>query len=82
MVRAQVQLTERQVEVLKRRAHRDKVSFAELIRRAVDLFCLQERELPTEDRRRRALALMGRHGSGDSRGSADHDRILAEAYLK
>lgn len=82
MIRTQVQLTEAQMEELRKRAHRDKVSVAELVRRAVDLLCGQDRQVSFEDRRRRALALFGRHGSGHADGSAEHDRLLAEAYRR
>ena len=83
MVRTQIQLTERQARELKRMAAREGVSMAEVVRRAVDAK-IQEGsgEVPWEERVRRALAVMGKFKSGIRDLSTNHDKYLAEDYLK
>jgi Arc/MetJ-type ribon-helix-helix transcriptional regulator len=80
MVRTQVQLTEEQVDRLRRLATESGRSIAELVRLGVDLY-LGSRYQPTQNERiERALALAGRFASGLKDVSAGHDRYLAEAY--
>jgi hypothetical protein len=78
MIRTQVQLTDEQAEALRRRARRERVSIAELVRRAIDAFTRAEppagREL-----RDRAIRAAGRFASGVEETSSRHDEALAEA---
>lgn len=80
MVRTQVQLRKRQLEVLKARAAKDKVSVSEVVRRAVDLLTQIESMTSTEEQRRRAMAVAGRFASGRSDVAERHDDYLTEAY--
>ena len=81
MVRTQVQLTEEQVERLRRLAGESGQSMAELVRLGVDLY-LSSRYQPTQNERiERALAFAGAFASGLKDVGAEHDRYLAEAYL-
>ena len=79
MIRTQIQLTDEQAEVLRRRARRENVSMAELVRRAIDVFT--RTDLPSgrevRDRARRAA---GRFASGVPDTSRRHDEALAEAF--
>ena len=79
MVRTQIQLTDEQVEVLRRRSQRENVSIAELIRQAIDAFTRTE---PPNNRelRDRALRAAGRFGSGIRDTSSRHDEALVEAF--
>ena len=81
MVRTQIQLTERQARELKRMAAREGVSMAEIIRRAVDAKIREgAREIPWEERVRRARSAMGKFHSGLKDVARRHDHYLAEAY--
>jgi len=79
MVRTQIQLTEKQAEVLRQRSKRENVSIAELVRQAIDTFTRAEppsgREL-----RNRAISAAGRFASGVHDTSSHHDDALAEAF--
>ena len=82
MVRMQVQLTEEQADRLRRLATESGQSIAELVRVGVDLY-LGSRHQPTQNERiEHAVALAGRFASGLKDVSADHDRYLAEAYIR
>lgn len=82
MVRTQIQLTEEQSEQLKTLAQLDKVSVAELIRQSVDSFLSSRGIMSQEERKRRALSVIGiaRSGLGDL--SVNHDKYLAEIYAE
>ena len=81
MVRTQIQLTEEQAQALKRVARREKVSMAEIIRRSVNSFITSAEAGPSdEERRRRALSLIGCATGGPRDMSVNHDRYLAEIY--
>jgi len=80
MIRTQVQLNEIQVEVLRARAASEKVSVAELVRQAVDQMIEGEGLPTTAERRRRAMAVVGRYASGATDVSTRHDHYLSEAY--
>lgn len=80
MIRTQVQLTNEQVGKLKALAITYDVSMAELIRRSVDDFLAARRPLDTGERKRHALAVIGRFHSGLSDVSVNHDRYLADVY--
>jgi cell division septum initiation protein DivIVA len=79
MVRTQIQLTDEQAESLRRRARRENVSMAELVRRAIDAFT---RTGPPSGRevRNRAMAAAGRFASGVRDTSRRHDEALAKAF--
>jgi hypothetical protein len=80
MIRTQVQLTETQMEALRRLATLKKKSLADLVRQSVELYL--DRESPAGDalRVQRALAVVGKFSSGSRDGSSEHDRHLADAY--
>ena len=80
MIRTQIQLNEEQSRRLKDMAAREKVSMAELMRQAVDLWLLSASPVSVEERRQRTLAIVGCFGSGVSDVSERHDEYLAEAY--
>jgi Ribbon-helix-helix protein, copG family len=79
MIRTQVQLTEQQAEVLRRRSKRERTSVAELVRQAIDAFTRAE---PPGERelRDRAIGAVGRFASGVRDTSSRHDEALAEAF--
>lgn len=79
MIRTQVQLTEAQADVVKRVAARRGISMAEVLRELVDAHLVESAE---SDRRERAMRAVGRHHSGRTTVSRDHDRELAEAYQR
>ncbi len=79
MIRAQIQLTEKQAEILRRRAKRENVSLAELVRRAVDAFT--RTEPPSRaDLREHAIRVAGRFASGSHDTSRRHDEVLIDAF--
>jgi len=82
VVRTQIQLTEKQVEKLKRMAVAEHRSMADLIRQAVDRFVESRARADIEERRSRAIAVAGRFHSKTGDLSEAHDKYLAEAYGK
>jgi hypothetical protein len=82
MVRTQIQLTERQAKVVKAMAQARGISAAEMIRRAIDELVESNRMIGDEDRRARALNVVGRFRSGRRDVSKHHDAYLSEAYQK
>lgn len=80
MVRTQIQLTEEQAKAVKKIASAQGLSVAELIRRAVDNIVNSSTIVDTEERKRRALEIVGRFRSGKRDVSKEHDAYLAEAY--
>lgn len=80
MIRTQIQLEEAQYRALKERAARQRTSMAELIRRAVRAWLETSTEMSEQERRRRALAVIGQFHSGLSDVAERHDEYLAEAY--
>jgi len=82
MVRTQIQLTEDQVEALKRLASKKHVSIAELIRQGVDTLIRSTGTVSPEERRKRAIAVAGRFRSGLKDLSVKHDDYLKEVYRK
>jgi Arc/MetJ-type ribon-helix-helix transcriptional regulator len=80
MVRTQVQLTEEQITELRRLAAARGTSVAEVVRDAVNAL-LRSRLRPSwDERKQRAQAAVGQHGSGLRDVSTEHDRYLEEAY--
>lgn len=80
MVRTQIQLTEKQATVIKKMAKVKHVSMAELIRQSIDN--MAKMGVVDEERRKMAIAAVGRFHSGVSDISAKHDKYLAEAFGK
>ena len=80
MVRTQIQLTEHQAKALKELAAAEERSMAELIRRSVDAFLRSSARRSRQERKRRALAAVGRFRSGVSDLSVNHDRYLGEDF--
>ena len=79
MTRMQVQLTEDQVEKLKRRAQQKECSVSALVRQAVDSLLAEEDEEYAE-KWRRATAVIGCFSSGLTDVAERHDDYLDEAY--
>ncbi len=75
MVRRQIQLTEKQDASVRRAARRQKTTVAAFVREAVDLALRRDDD---GVRLRRALAAVGRFGSGKRDLAQEHDRYLAE----
>lgn len=82
MVRTQIQLTEDQAKKLKRLAHSRHLSMAELIRQAVENLIKTGSAADAEERRQRALDIIGQFSSGRHDVSREHDKYLAEAFRK
>lgn len=80
MMRTQIQLTEAQAGRLRALAAHEGVSMAEVIRRLLDEAPQLVVGASEEERRARAIAVVGRFASGESKISAQHDRYLGEAY--
>ena len=77
MIRVQVRLTEDQARALKDIAHQENASIAELTRRAIDQWLQTTDTLPMPERRRRALAVVGRFRFDQIDVSEQHDEYLA-----
>ncbi|MBI5198980.1 MAG: ribbon-helix-helix protein, CopG family [Nitrospirae bacterium] len=82
MVRTQIQLTELQAKALKKLALSRHLSIAELIRQAVDNMIKTSSVVDIEERKRRALEVMGKFKSGKKDISERHDEYLVEAFRK
>ena len=81
MVRTQIQLEDDQIKWLRMEASARGVSVSQLIREGVALFRSREERFP-EEKKRRALAAVGRFSSNLSDVSERHDGYLAEAFVK
>jgi Ribbon-helix-helix protein, copG family len=80
MVRVQAQLTESQAARLRELAAERGVSVAELLRRGTELLLSEEGAVSREERRRRALSVVGRFPDTASDVATEHDRYLDDAY--
>jgi len=81
MVRTQIQLTEKQLEDLRKIATESGQSIAELVRLGVELY-LQSRQAPDRKAiRERAMRSIGKFKSGLSDVGLNHDQYLAEDFL-
>jgi predicted DNA-binding protein len=80
MVRTQIQLTEEQARRLKALAKTRGTSMAELIRESVDKLLETPEALSLEERRKRALSIVGMFPADVPDLSTNHDEYLAEAY--
>jgi hypothetical protein len=76
----QVRLREEQLELLRQWAAERGVSIAELIRQGVGMLIQSSGAVDDAERRRRAIAGVGRFRSGASDVSSEHDRCLVEAH--
>ncbi len=76
MVRTQIQLTEEQVKALKKIALSRHLSIAEIIRQAVDTVIRTNTMVDIEERRKRAIDIVGRFSSGKRDISRKHDTYL------
>lgn len=81
MIRTQIQIEEEQMEWLKSKAREKGVSLSQLIRESLEHFREREKRVP-EERKRRALAALGRFSSGKTDVSERHDDYLCEAIGK
>jgi Ribbon-helix-helix protein, copG family len=79
MVRTQVQLTEAQMEDLRRISAASGESIADLVRQAVDRLLATQSSAAREERIKRAMRVAGRFRSGKPDGSARHDDHLSAA---
>ena len=82
MVRTQIQLTEEQVKALKKIALSRHLSIAEIVRQAVDTVIRTNTTVDIEERRKRAIDIVGRFSSGKRDISRKHDTYLVEAFGK
>ncbi len=82
MVRTQIQLTEVQSKTLKELALSRHLSVAELIRQAVDGLIKSGVVVDIEEKRKRAMDIVGRYSSGKRDISREHDIHLSEASRK
>jgi len=80
MVRTQIQLTEEQARRLRALAKTRGTSIAELIRESVDRLLETPEALSLEERKRRALSIIGMLPADVPDLSTNHDEYLAEAY--
>lgn len=80
MVRTQIQLTEEQAKKVKRIAAHRGVSMAEVIRDAVEEVIRSNRHGAREEKRKRAVEVLGKFGSGKRDVSQKHDVYLSEAF--
>ncbi|MBW1701275.1 MAG: ribbon-helix-helix protein, CopG family [Deltaproteobacteria bacterium] len=81
MIRTQIQMEEDQIDWLRVEARSRGVSVSQLIREGVALFRAREERFP-EEKKKRALAAVGRFSSNLSEVSERHDDYLAEAFRK
>jgi hypothetical protein len=75
-------LTEEQVKALKKIALSRHLSIAEIIRQAVDTVIRSNIVVDVEERRKRAIDVVGRFSSGKRDISRKHDTYLVEAFGK
>lgn len=82
MVRTQIQLPERQAEILKSIAASQNTSMAEIIRQSIDFFIKSKHTEKTIQQRHRAMAAAGKFRSGVHDLASSHDVYLAEILGK
>jgi hypothetical protein len=80
MIRTQIQLTEEQARALKSMAVERGVSVAELVRQSIDNYIKTAHHPTLDERRQRALSVIGIVASGETDLATNHDHYLAEAY--
>jgi len=79
MVRTQIQLSEDQARIVKAFAAAQGVSAAEVIRRAIDAVVQAPSAVDVTEKRKRAIAVVGKFKSGKDDIASRHDDYLAEA---
>ncbi len=82
MIRAQVQFTEPQIQALRQLSRQTGKSIADLVRQSVELYLRAQRRPTRAELVKRALSVVGMSSSGLSDVSVNHDKYLAEDYLK
>jgi len=82
MVRTQIQLTGDQAKALKKIALSRHLSVAEIIRQAVDNLIRSSTVIDIQERRKRALDVVGKFRSGKRDISREHDKYLTEVFSK
>ena len=80
MIRTQIQLTEEQAKKVKKIAAHRGVPMAEVIRDAIERVIRSNAGTIPEERRKRALGIVGKFRSGKSDVSRKHDAYLTEAF--
>ncbi len=88
MVPVQIQLTENQARILDQIAAEKETTVTELIRQSISDMIRNRKDTDggkqidadREERRRRALSIVGAYSSGVDDLSVNHDKYLAEAY--
>ncbi|MDE0079936.1 MAG: hypothetical protein OXO50_20620 [Caldilineaceae bacterium] len=88
MVPTQILLTENQARILEQIAAEKETTVTELIRQSIDDMIRHRTDISggkqidadREERRRRALSVVGAFSSGVDDLSINHDQYLAEAY--
>ena len=80
MVRTQIQLTEEQARKIKGLAAARGVSMAEVIREAIEETMRSGPGSSSEEKRRRALEVVGKFRSGKKDVSTKHDDYLAHVF--
>ena len=81
-MRTQIQLTENQLDSLKRLSANSGRSIADIIREAVELCLRKQGGADFEERTKRALGVAGKFSSGARDVSVNHDDYLADAFKK
>jgi len=82
MVRTQIQLTEDQVARLKQELAVDRISMAEAIRQALELWLANRGQSERAERLRALRAAAGSGHSGLHDVGRNHDKYLEEIYLE
>lgn len=82
MVRMQIQLTEEQIEELRKLSVSSGRSIADLVRQGVDSLLNEKATSRPAHQVERALRVAGKFSSGSTDVSAHHDRYLAEAFRR
>ena len=80
VVRTQIQLTEEQARKVRKIAAHKGVSMAEVIREAIEGAIRSNAGAVPEERRKRALEILGKFKSGKMDVSKKHDAYLAKAF--
>jgi hypothetical protein len=80
VIRTQVQLTEQELNALRRLSAATGSSIAELIRNGIDQYLAGKRLPDPADRIERAIRVAGKFSSRPANVSEEHDRHLAEAF--
>lgn len=79
MIRTQIQLEEDQMQWLRQKASEKGISISQLIREGLTLYRASEERLP-EDKKKRAMAAVGRFESNVTDISEKHDAYLSEVF--